>query len=254
MLHLDRTGLVGLAEDRVRRVRGEAVARVGGHHLADETAREEGRAERAQAGHDEGETRIAPPELAGHLPGRRRPTAVTHHHQHGVPRRDGPPDGVLEGRHDRSRPARGFSVSPERLHQSRLGRVLPAHMPFLAPPKPDHRVRLAISTTPGTTIHQPWDRRESSVTRRPPPRSPHRRCRPSGRRPQRPRDGSRPGRPTGRASRRAAAKARRRAPTRITSASRPASASCAARASAPCASSSTRRWSPSTSVATTRPG
>ena len=48
---------------------------------------------------------------------------------------------------------------------------IPGPASCLTPTKPDHRVRLAISTMPGTTMHRAWDRRESSVTRRPPRRS-----------------------------------------------------------------------------------
>ena len=78
--------LVGLPEDRVGRVGREAVARIGGHDLADQPTSEEGRTQRAEAGHDEGEARVGAPELAGQLPGGRRPTAVPHHHEDRVAR------------------------------------------------------------------------------------------------------------------------------------------------------------------------
>ena len=100
VLDLDLTRLVGLPEDRVGVVGGEAVARIGGHHLVDQPAPEEGPTEGAQAGHDESESRVRPPELPGQLPGGRRPTAVPHHHENGIAGPHAPRDGILERRHD----------------------------------------------------------------------------------------------------------------------------------------------------------
>jgi hypothetical protein len=107
VLHLDGAGLVGFAEHGVRRVGRKAVARVRGHHLADEAALEEGGAERTQAGHHEGEAGVAPPELPGQFPRRRRPTAVSHHHQHRVAGPDRLPDGLVEGGERRTDRRRG---------------------------------------------------------------------------------------------------------------------------------------------------
>ena len=100
MLDLDLPRLVGLLEDGVRGVGREAVARVRRHHLADHPAPEEQRAERAEAGHDEGQPGVVPPVLAGHLPGAGRPPAVAQHDVDGVTRTDVALDGLVEGEPD----------------------------------------------------------------------------------------------------------------------------------------------------------
>ncbi len=96
VLDLDPARGVGLLEDRVRRVGRESVSGVGRHDLAHHGAAEEQRAERAQAEHDEREPGVLAPMLAGHLPSRRAPSAVTTQHLHRVPGAHVMGDGVLE--------------------------------------------------------------------------------------------------------------------------------------------------------------
>ena len=126
-------------------------------------------------------------------------------------------------------------------------REIPGPTSLLPPTKPDHRVRLAISTVAGTTMQRAWDRRESKVTRHPRRRSPAAR---RGRRSPR-RRGTPPGPPRRRPPTGETGLAASPIPTPTPWVLRPANESCAARAGAPCASSSTRPWSPSTSGVTT---
>ena len=104
VLDLDLTRLVRLLEDRVRRVGGEAVPGVGGHHLAHQPAAEEQRAERAEAGHHQGECGIAPPLLPGELPRGGRPAAVAQHDVDRVARPHVALDRVGERRADLGHP------------------------------------------------------------------------------------------------------------------------------------------------------
>jgi hypothetical protein len=85
VLDLYLAGLVGLPENRIRRVRRKAVPRVCRDDLLEESPSEEHRTEGANAGHDQSETRILPPKLAGQLACAGGPPAVTEHDVDGVP-------------------------------------------------------------------------------------------------------------------------------------------------------------------------
>ena len=112
VLDLDRAGLVGLAEQRVRVVGRKAVARVGRHDLLDEASLEEDAAECPQAGHDEGEPGVLPPELARHLTGPGRPSTVPEHDVDGVARAHIGGDRILQACHRRARPSLRWTASP----------------------------------------------------------------------------------------------------------------------------------------------
>jgi len=121
----------------------------------------------------------------------------------------------------------------------------PGPTSLLTPTKPDHRVRLVISTMPGTTMHRAWGRRESTTTRRPPEET-----RPV----ERDQERLHPRAVTSGATARPEAPAASPRPMATPSALRPASGSCGARGDGPCASCSTPPWWRSTDGAITPPG
>ncbi len=96
VLDSDGTRGVCLLEDRVGRVGGERVARVGRDDLAHHLSPEEQRTERAQAEHHEREAGVGAPMLTCHLARRRGPPAVPAQHLDRVARPDVVGDGVFE--------------------------------------------------------------------------------------------------------------------------------------------------------------
>ena len=209
--------------------------------------RKKRRAERAQAGHDQRETRIGAPELTGELAGGGGPAAVAEHHVDRVPRAHVLGHGIGQRGERPGRPDAGPRWGHASAGVRRCPRANALLLPhFRAPAKPDHRVRLAISTEPGTTMPGHGIAAESE---RDPASAKNGRAGP-GRRPPAQRRQARPVDQT-------ATSVTDPVPSPATptpSARPPASGSCGARAGAPCASSSTPPWSPSTSAATTPPG